>query len=49
MAGIAWTIIVICLVLSADDAWGRYRDWRVRRLAVKHGRTLTQKFTLQHD
>jgi hypothetical protein len=48
MAGLAWTIFLVGLVLAVDDGWTRYRDWRGRRLALKHGRTLTQKFTLLH-
>jgi hypothetical protein len=43
---LASSIAVACLVLSADCGWASYREWRVRRSAVKHGRTLTQKFTL---
>ena len=49
MVGLAWTIFLVCLVLAADYCWIGYRDWRGRRLAFKHGRTLTQKFTLLHD
>ena len=49
MAGLGWTIFLVSLVLSADFGWSCYRDWRSRRLACKHGRTLTQKFTLLHD
>lgn len=43
---LASSVVVACLVLSADYGWASYRDWRERRIAVKHGRTLTQKFTL---
>ena len=46
MLGLASTILLVCLVLSADYGWSLYRDWRSRRRAFKHGRTLTQKFTL---
>jgi len=41
------SLFVACLVLSADYGWASYRDWRTRRLRVKRGRTLTQKFSLQ--
>jgi hypothetical protein len=46
---LVWAILVVCAVLSADSAWGHFRDWRGRRLALKNGRTLTQKFSLYHD
>jgi hypothetical protein len=39
-------VIIASFVLTADYAWASYRDWRRRRLALKHGRTLTQKFFL---
>ncbi len=44
---IASSVLIACLVLSADYGWASYRDWRAQRLAVKRGRTLTQKFTLK--
>jgi len=43
---IASSLFVACLVLSADYGWEWYREWRSRRLAVRNGRTLTQKFSL---
>ncbi len=43
---IASSVFLACLVLSADYGWASYREWRSRRLAVKNGRTLTQKFFL---
>lgn len=49
MVGLGWTVFLVCLMLSADYGWSCYRDWRGRRLALKHGRTLTQKFYLLHD
>jgi hypothetical protein len=49
MANLLWIVLVACLVLSADFAWMCYRDWRVRHLAIKRGRTLTQKFVLPRD
>jgi hypothetical protein len=49
MAGLLWTIAAACLVLSADFAWICYRQWRTRHLAIKRGRTLTQKFVLPRD
>ncbi len=49
MAGLLWVVLVACLVLSADFAWMCYRQWRVRHLAIKRGRTLTQKFALPPD
>jgi hypothetical protein len=36
----------IGVVFSADLGWTEFRDWRARRLAIKHGRTLTTKFGL---
>jgi hypothetical protein len=49
MANLGWTIMVVVAVASADYGWGAYRDWRVRRRAFKHGRTLTAKFVLDRD
>jgi hypothetical protein len=50
MAGLAWTIVtVLVVVLATDYGWSCYRDWRSRRRAVRHGRTLTQKFSLLAD
>ena len=49
MGGLVWILLVACLVLSADFAWTCYRQWRVRQLAIKRGRTLTQKFVLPRD
>jgi hypothetical protein len=49
MAGLFCVILAACLVLSADFAWICYRQWRVRYLAIKRGRTLTQKFVLPRD
>jgi hypothetical protein len=40
------SILVACVLISADYGWASYREWRTRRIAVKTGRTLTQKFTL---
>jgi len=39
-------VVIASLVLTADYAWASWRDWRRRRFALKHGRTLTQKFIL---
>jgi hypothetical protein len=41
------SLFIACLVLSADLSWASYRDWRAERLRIKHGRTLTQKFSLR--
>jgi hypothetical protein len=49
MANVAWTILALGAVASADYAWTSYRRWRVRRRAFKHGRTLTAKFALDRD
>ena len=49
MADLGWTIMVVVAVASADYGWATYRDWRVRRRALKRGRTLTAKFMLYHD
>lgn len=48
MVGLGRTIFLVAIVLAADFGWSWYRDWRGRRLAYRHGRTLTQKFTLLH-
>jgi hypothetical protein len=49
MAGLLWIVVAACVVLSVDFAWICYRQWRVRRVAIKSGRTLTQKFALPRD
>ncbi len=49
MANLVWTLVVVGLVASADYGWTSYRRWRVRRHALKNGRTLTAKFALDRD
>jgi len=49
MADVVWTILALGAIAGADAGWTRYRRWRVRRRALKHGRTLTAKFALDHD
>ena len=44
MSGLGWAILAVGVALSADVAWAEYREWRARRNAMKHGRTLTTKF-----
>ncbi len=46
MSSIGWAILLVGLGLSADVAWAEYREWRMRRDAMRHGRTITAKFTL---
>jgi hypothetical protein len=46
MAALVLIVLTIASVLAADCAFVAYRDWRARRLAAKHGRTLTAKFSL---
>ncbi len=46
MATLVCIFLVIAIILSADLGWTAYRDWRAKRLAIKHGRTLTAKFCL---
>jgi hypothetical protein len=50
MEALGWTLVaVVGVVATADYGWTSYRRWRVRRYALKHGRTLTAKFALHHD
>jgi hypothetical protein len=51
MVELGWTIVVVAViaVASADYGWASYREWRLRRRALKHGRTLTAKFALHRD
>ena len=46
MSNLEWAILLVGVVLTGDVGWTEFRDWRTRRLAMKHGRTLTTKFGL---
>ena len=41
-------ILVLGVLIAADMGWAAFRDHRVRRLAIKRGRTLTAKYGLPH-
>ncbi len=44
-----WSVpLVLGVLIAADMAWAAFRDRRVRRLAIKRGRTLTAKYGLTH-
>lgn len=47
MAHVAPILLLLGGVIAADTIWARWRDRRARRLAIKHGRTLTAKFALR--
>jgi hypothetical protein len=54
VSGFGWTPVLVGLAVvgvgvSADLAWSGFRDWRHKRSAIKHGRTLTTKFGLPWD
>jgi hypothetical protein len=41
-----WMGLLLGLALPADLVCTKYRDWHMRQLAIKRGRTLTRKFAL---
>jgi len=47
MSRMDWAfLLLIAGVLCGDAIRAQVRDWRARRWAIKHGRTLTSKFGL---
>ena len=47
MHALGWIFLLSVLVLAGDLGWSSFRDWRERYLAMKHGRTLTTRFSLR--
>jgi hypothetical protein len=46
MTALACIFLVFAFLVCGDLTWTAFRDWRVKRLAIKRGRTLTEKFCL---
>jgi hypothetical protein len=46
MAQIAFTIVLVGILVMADVAWAEIRDLLARRLAARRATTLTRRFAL---
>jgi hypothetical protein len=40
----AWTLVVVALLIAAESAGLALKEWNARRRAIKRGRTLTAKY-----